>query len=139
VCLGRVRDGGADAGGGGEGIGLLRVDVQTAAQVEGLARAVEGLGPGATRAVLFGKHRSLANQFASIQSYIGLEMSRRWTLAATLKLMVLLMVEGAWRDEHATYVGYVGAMGAAFRRAQDVLFVVDGRTVETLASEPALD
>jgi hypothetical protein len=134
VCLGRT-----DGRDGGEKIRRIRMDVRTLPQLEILASSVQRLSASAKRSLLFGKHRSLANQFASIQSYIGKETLGKWSLASTLKLMVLLMVEGAWADEHATYVGYVGATGAAFRRVQDVLFVVDGKTVETLAADPLLD
>lgn len=136
VCLGRT-DG---RGGDGEGtIKRIRMDVRTAPQIEQLAGSAGCLGASGKRLMLFGKHRSLANQFASIQSYVGKETLGSWSLASTLKLMVLLMVEGAWADEFATYVGYMGATGAAFRRVQDVLFVVDGKTVEALATGPSLD
>jgi hypothetical protein len=119
---------------------LVHMDIQTFPHFENLSGLVgqRSVSTNALKA-MFGKHRSLWNQFRSIQSYIGREIAiGEWSFASTLRLMVLLKLEDKWAEEASKYNQHMGVTGAAFRRVQKVLFTVDGRSIEDLAADPSL-
>jgi hypothetical protein len=85
---------------------------------------------------IFGKHRSLWNNFRSIREYpfAGNGEEKRLGLVRSLMIMLLLFMQDAWDEEQETYTSYIGPLGIAFRGVRDVQFTIDGQDLGQLTS-----